>query len=98
MWKSDGTSANTVQVKDIVPGTDSSIPDGLVNLSGTLYFVADSPTAGYELWKSDGISSGTVQVQDFNPGLDDGVQGVQVVGSSLYFLTGQPTVVKFWKI
>ncbi|UBF29908.1 FG-GAP-like repeat-containing protein (plasmid) [Kovacikia minuta CCNUW1] len=98
LWKSDGTSGGTVLVKDIYVGSDDSAPSELVNFSGTLYFLAMTPDHGYELWKSDGTSSGTVEIKDFNPGLDYGVSGLKVVGSNLYFVTGQPTTVGFWKI
>jgi ELWxxDGT repeat protein len=32
IWKSDGTAAGTVQIKDIVPGSSGSDPDDLVGL------------------------------------------------------------------
>ena len=37
LWKSDGTAAGTVRVKDIRSGTSSSSPDLLTNVSGTLF-------------------------------------------------------------
>ncbi len=40
LWKSDGTEAGTVQVKDIRPGAGSSGPSSLANLNGTLLFQA----------------------------------------------------------
>ncbi|HEY2354847.1 MAG TPA: ELWxxDGT repeat protein [Gaiellaceae bacterium] len=74
LWKSDGTAAGTVQVKDINPGSGSSIGGGrgygtsLLNVNGTLFFTANDGTTGTELWKSDGTDAGTVQVSDINPG------------------------------
>ena len=47
--------------------TADSFPQSLVNLNGTLYFVAISG-AGRELWKSDGTQQGAVLVKDINPG------------------------------
>src|SRR5262249_23462401 len=41
LWKSDGTAAGTVLVKDILPGIGSSNPSALTNVNGTLYFTAD---------------------------------------------------------
>jgi ELWxxDGT repeat protein len=64
LWKSDGTEAGTVLVKDIYPGILDSDPDWLINANGTLYFQADDDTHGVELWKSDGTEAGTVMVLD----------------------------------
>jgi ELWxxDGT repeat protein len=38
------------------------------NVNGTLYFVANDGTTGYELWKSDGTSAGTRLVRNINSG------------------------------
>ena len=37
LWRSDGTETGTMLVSDIVPGNDSSSPDGLTDVNGTLY-------------------------------------------------------------
>jgi len=68
LWKSDGTAAGTVLVKDINPGGDSSGPRNLTNVNGTLFFSAYNPTTSVELWKSDGTGAGTVLVKDIFPG------------------------------
>src|SRR5204863_9204611 len=67
LWKSDGTAAGTVLVKDINPGSGGSGPDGLTNVNGTLFFRAFR-TNGPELWKSDGTAAGTALVRDINRG------------------------------
>ena len=64
LWKSDGTAAGTVLVKDINPGHRRLVAGGLVNVGGTLFFTANDGTHGYELWKSDGTAAGTVLVKD----------------------------------
>lgn len=68
LWKSDGTGAGTVQVKDIRPGVTSSTPRNLASAENTLYFWADAPGYGHEIWKSDGTELGTVMVKDINVG------------------------------
>jgi ELWxxDGT repeat protein len=73
LWRSDGTPAGTVLVKDINPGAAGSVlgftgqGDGLTR-NGVVYFIADDGTHGRELWKSDGTTTGTVMVKDINPG------------------------------
>ncbi len=68
LWKSDGTEAGTVRVKDILPGTGTSYPRYLTEFNNTLFFVADDGQNGRELWKSDGTEAGTVLVKDIIPG------------------------------
>ena len=50
LWKSDGTAAGTVLVKDIYPGGYarhySSNPANLTNVGGTLFFSANDGTNG----------------------------------------------------
>ena len=68
LWKSDGTAAGTVLVKDINPDGRSSYPERARPTSnGTLFFTADDGTHRQELWKSDGTAAGTVLVKDINP-------------------------------
>src|SRR5262249_43368529 len=68
LWKSDGTEAGTVLVKDIEPGFGGSGPGNFTAVGNTLYFTARTSANGMELWKSDGTATGTVMVQDINPG------------------------------
>jgi ELWxxDGT repeat protein len=70
LWKSDGTAAGTVLVKDInttVGG--SSQPRFLTAVGDTLYFVASTQGNNFELWRSDGTTAGTVQVAELGAGL-----------------------------
>lgn len=76
LWKSDGTDAGTVLVKDInegvlAPGLGaSSYPTELTDVHDTLYFAAADGTDGQELWVSDGTDAGTHMVKDLFPGND----------------------------
>jgi ELWxxDGT repeat protein len=60
LWKSDGTAAGTVLVKDINPGSVGFYPSSLTNVNGTLFFTT---VTGTGLWKSDGTAAGTVLVR-----------------------------------
>ncbi|HNW23693.1 MAG TPA: hyalin, partial [Candidatus Dojkabacteria bacterium] len=51
LWRSDGTEAGTVMVKDIYPGVDGSLYSeyGLTLMGDYLYFRAEDDTHGIEL-------------------------------------------------
>jgi ELWxxDGT repeat protein len=68
LWKSDGTPTGTVRVKDIRRGANSSNPRDLVNVGGTLFFLANDGSHGIELWMSDGTGPGTKMVEDITLG------------------------------
>jgi ELWxxDGT repeat protein len=68
LWKSDGTEAGTMLVRDINPGRANSSPEFPINVAGTIFFGAFRPDIGVELWKSDGTEAGTALVKDINPG------------------------------
>lgn len=68
LWKTDGTTAGTVLVKDIFAGAFDSSPTFLQELNGAIIFSAEDATNGTELWKTDGTTAGTVLVKDINPG------------------------------
>jgi ELWxxDGT repeat protein len=72
LWKSDGTKAGTVMIKNISAGDggyyDESGPSSLTAMGNTLFFTVDDGTDGRELWKSDGTAGGTALVEDIHPG------------------------------
>jgi len=67
LWKSDGTEAGTIRVRDIFAGSGESFPEYLTDVDGTLYFRANDGVDGYEIWKSDGTEIGTIQLKDIRP-------------------------------
>lgn len=74
LWKSDGTEAGTMMLKDI--GTQyGSGPSEFVVFNGVLYFNAWSDGNSNELWKTDGTTTGTVLAQEFRPGTNSGGPG-----------------------
>jgi len=101
LWKSDGTSAGTVLVKDIRPGSSPSEPKNLTNVNGTLFFTATDGTNGRELWKSNGTSSGTVIVSDIRsggPSSDSNPTFLTNVNGTLYFVANDgANGIELWK-
>src|SRR5262245_5344504 len=79
LWRSDGTAAGTLLVKDTVPGIAGGSPSDLTNVSGTLFF-----TVGSQIWRSDGTNAGTVMVNDLLGG-GQSIQELTSVGAALFF-------------
>jgi ELWxxDGT repeat protein len=97
LWRSDGTSAGTVMLKDIRPGAHSSFPGFFTEYNGLLYFQADDGT-GTELWRTDGTSGGTQMVRNINPGGSSNPREMTVAGGWLYFsATDGVTGAELWK-
>ncbi len=88
LWKSDGTTAGTVLVKDVVPGTGSSVvnfgsanefyADYPVVFKGKLYFLASIGNQ-YEVWMTDGTEAGTSSLGVSSAGR------LTVAGDKLFF-------------
>ena len=100
LWKSDGTEAGTVRVKDIRPGGGNSYLSDLTDVGGTLFFRADDGSGGRDLWKSDGTEAGTVRVKDIFPGsFFYGLQPGDLtnVNGTLFFSAFDGTGLELWK-
>jgi ELWxxDGT repeat protein len=67
LWRSDGTPAGTMLVKDIRPGAVSAmasdLPIHFANTSGLTFFLLSNQ----ELWRTDGTAAGTVLVKTISP-------------------------------
>ncbi len=92
LWKSDGTTAGTVMVKDIFNGTRSANPANLVVMGSNIYFTADNGIHGDELWRTDGTGGGTVMVKDIRPGAGSStLRQLKVCNGALYFTADDGT-------
>jgi ELWxxDGT repeat protein len=101
LWRTDGTEAGTVRVKDINPGPAASSPFGFTLFNGAWYFEADDGAKGRELWKTDGTEAGTVMVKDINAtalGASSNPFGFTVLNGALYFAADDGVNgVELWK-
>src|SRR5262249_53319007 len=85
-WKSDGSIAGPVLVKDFgTPAQNSG--SAMISLGDEVYFRANDGVHGTELWKSDGTADGTLMVKD----VTDGTGGSQLsnfggFAGKIYFL------------
>lgn len=101
-WRTDGTEAGTVLVKDINPGAGPSIlysPALQATLNRMFFFRAYDGVHGNELWRSDGTAEGTVLVKDINPGASDASpDSLFVTDGMLYFSANDGTTgTELWK-
>lgn len=72
LWRTDGTSAGTVQVALVQPADDRFDGDiagaGTALLGTKLVFLGRDSSGGYEPWITDGTTAGTSRLADLNPG------------------------------
>jgi ELWxxDGT repeat protein len=89
LWRSDGTRARTLLVKDIAAGAASSSPDKFIATTTLLFFMANDGLHGRELWRSDGTASGTILVRDISPNIAEStLNEFTAVGKNLFFVRG----------
>ncbi len=99
LWKSDGTPEGTVLLKDVRPGSVPSWPGSLLEVKGTLFFLADDGLHGRELWKTDGTAEGTVLLKDVRPGVASSWPGSLLEVEGTLFFTANDGVhgTELWK-
>lgn len=86
LWKTDGTQAGTIKIKDINTN-GSSNPRNFFVFNNELYFIAsDNNTSSGGLWKTDGTEVGTSLVSN-----QVVPQGAFAISNNLLFFVGDNT-------
>jgi ELWxxDGT repeat protein len=83
LWVSDGTDSGTHIFKDLVPGSDSSVPYAFTEMGDALYFFASAGPGVKNLWKTYGTPEGTSVVVSATESSESGTIGT--AGGLLYF-------------
>ena len=99
LWKTDGSEAGTVFVKDINPGASDANPESVIQHGDKAYFAAADAEHGRELWVTDGTENGTHMIKDVNPGAADSKPHQLISGGNyLYFAgAGESIGVEIWR-
>lgn len=87
LWRTDGTIQNYNLVKDISPGTGSTILNDIIAWNDTLLFTARPSTVSQaSIWKSDGTANGTMVVYEHkDANANTAFAEFTNVGGMLYF-------------
>ncbi|HRW08802.1 MAG TPA: hypothetical protein P5121_27050, partial [Caldilineaceae bacterium] len=101
LWRSDGTTANTVLVKNIFPDSFpyyDDAPEELIMVNDTLFFKANDGVHGDELWASDGSEGGTRLVKDIYPGpWSSIIDNFTTANGRLYFFSNDEGFYSLWQ-
>ena len=93
LYKTDGTAAGTVLVKEINPGVVPASQPRLFEIFNGKYYFAGNAGAGFRLWETDGTEAGTQMAADLsNP------NHLQVFNGELYFRATDTSGSELWKI
>jgi ELWxxDGT repeat protein len=107
LWKTDGTFAGTVMVKDISvnntnPFRQSTIHKIFNKIGNNVYFSANDGLNGIELWKTSELTGNTEMIADINVGNNNnfGPDSFTEVNNTIYFTQNTsetPGNTQIWK-
>jgi ELWxxDGT repeat protein len=93
LWVSDGNGAPFTLLRDIAPGSRSSLPQYLTVVDDFLLFSANDDSHGRELWISDGTEAGTRMIwEQAQGGFSSAPSNLSVVGQDLLFTAFHPRI------
>lgn len=84
LWRSDGTTAGTLLVKDINPSINTYIRH-VTALNDKAVLLADDGVHGPQLWQSDGTETGTTLMTTITPVYRLGTYLFATAGNRLFF-------------
>jgi ELWxxDGT repeat protein len=99
LWRSDGTQAGTVLVKDINPGAGgglSTYGSTFVAMDGALFFLATDNESRWGLWRSDGSEEGTRLLKDVAFGAVLRQAPMVAVDGRLFFIVADGSTDQLW--
>lgn len=95
IWKSDGTEAGTVMVKEINEYAGSN-PTNFTQVGEKIFFLATTRSLGPELWVAD--ATGTRLVKTINPTGYSSIQSLTPHGDELFFTANNGVNgIELWK-
>ncbi|AFY48678.1 Ca2+-binding protein, RTX toxin [Nostoc sp. PCC 7524] len=101
LWKIDSGVNEAVRVNETLEvEAYLNAATNLMNVNGTLYFIADDGTHGKELWKINNSTGNAVLVQDINPGSGSAnISNLSNIKGTLYFIANNNiNGEELWKI
>ncbi len=101
LWKSDGTEAGTMQVRNINPGgRNIYLYKDFADANGILLFSFYDDAHGYEIWKSNGTEAGTIMIKDISAGASGSrADNITYIGNnvSLFEATDGKNGLELWR-
>lgn len=79
LWKTDGTEAGTILVKNINLKSENASISQLNKFGNSLLFLAYDDNNGTEIWKTDGTNNGTQRVTNTGVGVRSGLDHTKTV-------------------
>ena len=86
LWRTDGTLAGTIRLTGEDIGLEIGIPNGLIDVNGTLFFLGQTPANQWLLLKSSGTAASTTIIKE---GQGTDFSGPMHVVNGLLYMIGQ---------